>query len=600
MHLLRAVGDWLDDRIGYRGAICDAWSAPGDADSAVMCGLAASVAACFAVLVVSGVALMTVYAPSPLTAWASVHFIQFVEPRGWVVRGLHFWAAQLLVGLSAVHVLYGVLVASHRPPREISWWLTLAVVALAIAQGTTGGLLPWDQPGWWARAVEGHIVGLLPVAGPWLQRILSGGPELGALGLTRAYTAHVVVLPAMLAIVLGLRRRLRPRHASPVRGAIEQAALGAAVAAGLVCIVLALTAWTQGAPLDAPADPSSDYPARPEWFLLSLYELRKLFHGPAEFWGTTIVAGAGGACFVLLPWIDRPGRPRAIVLLPSVLFATATALGVAAVVQDRSDPAYARARRKADVRAVRVARLAMGGVPPAGPLEMMRRDPELRGRDLFERHCASCHVMGDLGDSREASASKLDGWGTASWIEAMTHDPDGPDFFGRGPYKGRMPSVDARPKERGLGWSPIVNSPAERHAVAVFLASQGDDPSDAPHAVDEAPRALGEKIVNERCAKCHLFKGGGDDDGSLLAPELSGYGSLAWTVAQVRNPATPKTYRDKALDRDLKKHMPRFDTDLSEADIELVARWTRGHGRSPDRPWSAMPRRDADVVTEDE
>ena len=584
MLTLRAVGDWLDDRTNCRGAIRDAWSAPGAADSAVMRSLAASVAACFAVLVVSGVALMTVYAPSPLTAWASVHFIQFVEPGGWVVRGLHFWAAQLLFVLTAAHVLYGALVASYRPPREIGWWLTLAVVALAIAQGTTGWLLPWDQRGWWARVVEGNMIGLLPVAGPRLRRVLSGGPELGALGLTRAYTLHVVVLPSLLAIVLWFRRRLRPRDASPVRRAVEQDARGAVVAALLVCTVFALTVWTHGAPLDAPADPSSDYPARPEWFLLALYELRKLFHGPAELWGTTVVAGVAGACLVLLPWIDRPGRPRAIVLVPSVLFATAAALGLAAVVQDRSDPAYARARRKADERAVRVARLAMAGVPPAGPLEMMRHDPELHGRDLFERHCASCHVMGDLGDPREASASKLDGWGTASWIEAMVHDPDAPDFFGRGPYKGRMPSVDTRPKERPLGWSAMVRSPAERHAVAVFLASQGDEPSESPAAVDEPSRALGEKIVNERCAKCHLFKGGGDDDGSLLAPELSGYGSVAWTVAQVRNPATPKTYRDKALAPDLKKHMPRFDADLSEADIELVGRWTRAHGRGLDGP----------------
>ncbi len=98
--------------------------------------------------------------------------------------------------------------------------------------------------------------------------------------------------------------------------------------------------------------------------------------------------------------------------------------------------------------------------------------------------------------------------------------------------------------------------------------------------LDPAVHALGEKIVSERCTTCHLYKGDGDDQGSGLAPELAGYGSIAWTRAQVANPATPQTYRDKALDPAMKKHMPRFDGDLSPADIDVVARWTRSHARA--------------------
>jgi ubiquinol-cytochrome c reductase cytochrome b subunit len=592
MRSLRALGDWLDHRTGFRAAIRDAANARGfsgrfDTDSSVMGGLAAAVAACFALLVLSGVALMTVYSPSPQTAWASVHFVQFVEPQGWVVRGLHFWAAQLLFVLSAAHVLCGALVGSYRRPREIGWWLTLAAVALVISQGITGGLLPWDQRGWWARAVEGNIVGLAPVAGMWLQRMLFGGPELGALGLTRAYTLHVVVLPFVLAIVLGSRRRLRLRDALLGHGAVDDAVYGAAIAIGLACIVFALACSAHGAPLDAPADPSSDYPARPEWFLLSLYELRKLLSGPAELWGMALIPSAAIAYFALLPWLDRPGRARSIVLLPAILWAmAAVAFGLGAVMQDRRDQAYTRARRNADARAISIARIAMRGIPPSGPLEMVRRDPEVHGRDLFERHCSSCHVMGGLGPSTAASAPKLDGWGTVAWIEAMIHDPDAPEFFGGGPYKGRMPSVDMRPKKASLGWSPMVGSAAERHAVAVFLASQGDEPDDARRDIDEATRAVGERIVNDQCARCHLYKGGGDNDATRFAPELAGYGSVAWTAAQVRNPATPRTYRDRALDAILEKHMPRFDTDLSAADVDIVARWTRAHGRSFDQPIS--------------
>ena len=42
--------------------------------------------------------------------------------------------------------------------------------------------------------------------------------------------------------------------------------------------------------LDAPADPSSsDYPARPEWYFLSLFQMLKLFPGSREMIGTIII-----------------------------------------------------------------------------------------------------------------------------------------------------------------------------------------------------------------------------------------------------------------------------------------------------------------------
>ena len=63
--------------------------------------------------------------------------------------------------------------AAYRKPGEIGWWLTLAVLGLAIGEGITGGLLPWDQLGWWARVVEGNIAGLTPVIGGFVQQMIS-------------------------------------------------------------------------------------------------------------------------------------------------------------------------------------------------------------------------------------------------------------------------------------------------------------------------------------------------------------------------------------------------------------------------------------------
>ncbi len=584
MGALRTLGDWLDERTGWRSRRWVDHPAVGGGPWASAIG--ASVATCVVVLVLTGLVLMTSYGAAPQAAWASVHYVQFVEPGGWILRGLHYWAAQSLFVLAAVHVIHGAFVATYRKPGEIAWWLTLLVLGVAVVEGITGGLLPWDQLGWWARVVEGNIAGLAPVLGGFVSQMIAGGSELGALGLARAFTLHVTLLPLVLVLVLLVRRRLVARVAKPATQApVDRDRMARNACVGVVALfaLFALAGWAHGAPLEAPADPLSDYPARPEWFLMPMFELRHFFHGALEFWGTSLVPGAAAGYLVMLPWIDRPGRSRAQVLAPVVaIFGGAVVLSLMASRHDARDAHFVKARAKADLQASAAAKLAMAGVPPGGALEMVRHDPELHGRDLFDKHCGSCHVLGDLGDAEKATATRLDGWGQPEWLAAMIHDPDAAQFFGRGPYKEQMPSVDTRPKkkEAAEGWTAMVKTPAEARAVTLFLASQGDEPGDPVRVIDAPTRALGEKIVSERCTTCHLYKGQGDDEGSNLAPELSGFGSIAWTRAQVANPATTQTYREKALDEAMKKHMPRFDKDLSPADIDVVARWTRAHARA--------------------
>ena len=583
-HLKHALG-WLEDRTGW-GSGWRAWlDRPVVEGAPWSAAIAAAVATCFFLLVLTGLVLMTAYSPSPQTAWASVHYVEFVQDRGWIVRGLHHWASEGLVVLAVVHVVQGALTGAYRKPREVVWWLTLGVFALVAGACITGGVLPWDDRGWWARVVEGNIIGLAPVLGSWIQRMMDGGTELGALGLTRLYTLHVVVLPPLLLAVLWARGALLRKQGwsdAPATGRwADHVQRAIVVGAVVIAVAFAFTGITHGAPLEGPADPLGDYPARPEWYLMTLYELRKLFHGVGEFLGTTLGPMVAGLFLALLPWIEKRIPRAAVVGGVVAIFAGAIGLGAFAAHKDAGDKLYLKQRAAADRRAEAAVKLAMAGVPPAGPLAMLQNDPEYHGRDLFAQHCAGCHVLGDLGDPQKATATKLDGWGTAPWIEAMIHDPDAPERFGRGPYKGKMPSVDVKPADRA-NWKPIVKSEADRHAVATFLASLGDAPGEPPTPIDDATRANGERIVNGPCSTCHTYKGDGDLEGSDEAPELSGYGSIAWVGAQVANPATDATYRKNALDEKLKKHMPRYDQDLSAADIDTVARWARAHARGRD------------------
>ena len=67
----------------------------------------------------------------------------------------------------------------------------------------TGYLLPWDQRAYWATVVTINISKLTPLAGEIVAGVLRGGSTIGALTLTRWYSAHVIFLPAALVLLVG-------------------------------------------------------------------------------------------------------------------------------------------------------------------------------------------------------------------------------------------------------------------------------------------------------------------------------------------------------------------------------------------------------------
>lgn len=596
MSVFSRLGDFLDDRTGHRKLLGHLLDEPvtGGARWAYVFG--STLLGTFLVQVVTGVALMTSYAPSDKTAWASVHYITFVQTGGWLLRGLHHHAAEAMVIVLGAHLLQVAMFGAYKKPREVTWWIGLVLFALVLGFALTGYLLPWDQKGYWATRVATNIAGTIPVVGDATQKLLQGGAEYGSLTLTRFYALHVFVLPALLAGLVGAHVALFRKHgvtpgakADPSRVDLffpKQLAKDLVAVLLVVAVVFAMTLAEHGAPLDAPADPSSDYPARPEWYFLALFQLLKYFHGPMEIVGTVVLPTVVGAYLFALPLLDRkPGtalRRRIGPLVPLALIAAGAAgLTVLAQRQDAHDPAFQKERVKADERATIANRIAKEGVPPEGPLVMMKRDPDLRGPELFDKHCGGCHTLGVHGVEKDRTAPRLDGWSTEAWALEMIHDPDGDTRFGRSPYKGEMPSVDVPGEGAPATFKPM--SAADKNAVAAFLASQGDEPGEAVPADalrrDAAKVASGKLIVSTRCTTCHLFEGKGDDSDQGLAPELSGWGSRAWVRSQIANPATKSTYREHALDPDRKGHMPRFDAEIRSEDLDLLTTWVRSQAR---------------------
>jgi ubiquinol-cytochrome c reductase cytochrome b subunit len=588
MSWLAKAGDWLDSRTSYRSLLHHALEepVPGGARWAYIFG--SVLIGCITLQAVTGWALMAYYAPSATTAWASVEHVTYGVSGGWLVRGMHHFGAQAMVVCLALHLAQVAIYGAYKAPREVNWWFGLGLLGVTLGFSLTGYLLPWDQKGYWATRVATNIAGTIPIVGKAIQQLAQGGSEYGSLTLTRFFTLHVAILPALLVGMLVAHVLLFRKHgvtppASANLSKVDkfyptQLALDVAGVL-LLLVVVATLAWREhGAPLDAPADPASDYPARPEWYFLSLFQMLKYFEGRLEVVGSILIPGLAGAYLALLPFWDKAPTnalgPRLKYLAPLV----AMGLGVVGLTflsmrADGRDQPFQEARKKASVRAEHAITLAKQGIPPDGPLAMLRRDPETRGTALFQEHCASCHRLGELGPAPEkATAPNLDGWGTADWAASMLEDPDAAHRFGQTSYKGEMLSLTkppADPKARKT-FKPMPEG--DRKQIVAFLANEAAEVKDAKHDPD------GAKLVGQRCTACHLFQGKTDDDDSK-GPELAGWGSTAWTIAQIANPSSNTTYRKYAFDPENKGHMPRFDDKLDADDIKLLAGWVHKKAR---------------------
>ena len=131
--------------------------------------------------------LWMAYSPSSQTAWESVYFIQEEMNAGWLLRGIHHYAAQLMTVLLILHLMQVVIDKAYTAPREVNYWFGLGLLFLVMALSLTGYLLPWDQKGYWATKVATNMVAITPFIGESLQKIVIGGADYGHHTLTRFF-----------------------------------------------------------------------------------------------------------------------------------------------------------------------------------------------------------------------------------------------------------------------------------------------------------------------------------------------------------------------------------------------------------------------------
>jgi quinol-cytochrome oxidoreductase complex cytochrome b subunit len=308
-------------------------------------GLGGSSLVLWLVLAFTGVLMLLVYQPVPDVAWDSVRALDDGARFGPLVRGVHYWSANLLVAVLLLHVARVVLTGGYHRPRRLNWTVGSALLLLVLGSAFTGYLLPWDQRAYWAVTISTGMLSYVPAIGETLQRVVRGGAEIGSETLLAFYTYHTTVIPVLL--IGGMAFHFwRVRKAG---GVVEPPGEGEGkngpsdkvlfypdllvreLAQALVVLaVVVLLGVLVGASIGERANPGmSPNPAKAPWYFMGFQEL--LIHLHPVF-AVLVVPVAALAGFVMLPLLGRDDGPAGRWFLTRTGRRTAAGAAVLAVV----------------------------------------------------------------------------------------------------------------------------------------------------------------------------------------------------------------------------------------------------------------------------
>lgn len=322
---------WLDERLNVSALMASLFAHPVPKRSNFLDYLGFATLFVFISQAVTGILLAMVYKPSAAEAYSSIQTLQ-ASTIGNYVRSLHSWSANFMVVLVILHLLRVFYEGAYKRPRELTWIMGGVLLVGTLGLAFTGYLLPWDQEGYWATTVGTAMAGFVPGLGDFLVNVLRDGAQVTGATLTRFYSVHMLILPAivLLAFMPHFFFVLRQGMSSTDELAEAQhrgediskksSPFWPNVAFKMISLVFVvfIALWVLSAiypkGLGEPADAlnKSRYIPEPAWYFFGVYQLLKYFPGTLD---VLAMVGLPIIFFVVLfglPWLDRnPSRsPR--------------------------------------------------------------------------------------------------------------------------------------------------------------------------------------------------------------------------------------------------------------------------------------------------
>ncbi len=483
MRLIKSVGAWFEARLQLAAPIRETMEHPVPPQTASWAYVFGSAAlTVFGLQLVTGILLALIYVPSAGEAWNSLQVLNHQVALGWFIRALHGWGSNFMLAIVLLHLAEVFLFGAYKFPRELTWCVGILLLLLTLGMAFTGQVLRFDQDAYWGLGIGASISSRIPIAGPWIVKLLLGGPIIAGATLSRFFALHVFVIPGSLIAFVGLHlllvlklgindwpmpgrvvrratylkeyRELTQRDGVPfVPGAVAKDLVfsGAILLALVACALLFGPFGPGGQP-----DPTIIQTApRPDFFFLWLYAVLSLL--PPSLETPVLLIGPAIALAVLvgLPFFSGEGekswqrRPIAVlsILLVAVSLGTFTHLAIHAPWSPEMD--------------------AWSGDPI--PPKYLKNHTALQrqGAVVFQaKQCRNCHAVGGSGGERGPALDTV--------AVHLTHDQLVRQVIQGG---GNMPAYG-----KNL-------SPAETTALVAFLETLY--PAGQPPARDASRDAIG-------------------------------------------------------------------------------------------------------------
>lgn len=511
---MRKIIDWLEHRTGIETGIKSFLYEEIPASSGWHQIIGSMAVFFFLIQGVTGSLLAFNYAPTPGEAYNSVTYIMTELTGGRLIRGLHHWGASMMIIVVVLHMLQVFLYGAYKKPREATWMAGVVLLLVTLGFGLTGYLLPWDNRAYWGTVVTTQIAAGAPVAGPYLVRLL-GGVGVGVVTFARFYAAHVVLLPPLTLILIGIHVYLVRKHGvAPAAGDVApkkkfypEQVFKDTVGFAIAFVILFLMAVFAEVPLEKLADPTdTSYIPRPEWYFLFLFQTLKAFKGPLEVVGSTVLPGIAILVLFCVPFIDRVPLVRLGKRVFAMSFASLAILGwagltTAAIMTTPKNPT---------------------GTTFAAGEEMMhwqRLSPEeLSGLSYFRsENCIACHPgSGKKGVGPDLTKMPANHRSVA-WMVPHFKQP-----------------TQVVP---GSAMPPVRLRDSELNALSLFVLRLTPE-NEAELKSSPAFAVRGATVYQENhCNACHQLRG----SGMKVGPALDGVAKRrdrAWLEAHFKDPAS--------------------------------------------------------------
>ncbi|HUB81650.1 MAG TPA: cytochrome b N-terminal domain-containing protein [Bryobacteraceae bacterium] len=414
---MKQFGQWFDARLQLAQPIRETMEHQVPSRSASWAYVFGSGAlAIFGLQIVTGILLALLYVPSAGEAWNSLQVLNHQVSLGWFIRALHGWGSNFMIAIVLIHLAQVFLFGAYKFPRELTWLVGILLLLLTLGMAFTGQVLRFDQDAYWGLGIGASISSRVPVVGPWIVKVLLGGPIIAGATLSRFFALHVFVIPGSLILFVGIHlllvlklgindwpmpgrivrrstyvreyQELTHRDGIPfVPGAIGKDL----VFSGMMLLAVAACALLLGpfGPSGQPDPTIIQTAPRPDFFFLWLYALLSLL--PPSLETPVLLIGPAIALAVLvgLPFFSGEGekswRRRPIAVLSVLL----VAVGLGTFTHMASHAPWSPVMD------------AWSGQPIPAKYLARRTALQRQGALVFQaKQCHNCHALGDVGGQR--------------------------------------------------------------------------------------------------------------------------------------------------------------------------------------------------------